>query len=80
MHAVSALLLLLLPLVFGQDENLPQGPCDLTTDECVEVIDGSACYNSAIQAGNLTALMSCYPGGEKQVLPPERASLGCSSC
>lgn len=67
MNVILALLLVLLRLALAQDENLPQGPCDLTTDECVEVMDGSACYNSAIQAANQTALMTCFPGGEEQV-------------
>lgn len=67
MYFFPVLFAVLLPLAFAQDENLPQGPCDLTTDECVEVIDGSSCYNSAVQANNRTGLFSCFPGGEQQV-------------
>ncbi|KAB5582888.1 hypothetical protein GE09DRAFT_284411 [Coniochaeta sp. 2T2.1] len=68
MHTLRALLLAFATLASAQDENLPQGPCDLTTtDECVEVMDGSSCYNSAVQAKNQTRLFSCFAGGENQV-------------
>lgn len=68
MRQLLKFLLLLLPLVVCQDDTLPLGPCDLvTSEECLEVIENTACYNGAVQRGNTTALMSCYSGGEQQV-------------
>lgn len=43
------------------------GPCVVSSDECTDLIDSSACYNSAIGSQNATALFECGQGGPAEV-------------
>lgn len=43
------------------------GPCVVSSDECTDLIDSSACYNGAISSKNATALFLCGQGGPHEV-------------
>lgn len=77
MHA--SILLFALPILSAAAQDLP---CDVESDNCRAVINGSACFNKYLAGGggNTRLVLSCLAGTEGSATPQQkvRSSISCS--
>lgn len=51
-------------------------PCDVQSDNCRAVINGSACFNEFMSAGNVNSILNCLAGTEGSATPKQKVCRG----
>jgi hypothetical protein len=63
MHISLSLIAAFLPVI------LAAGPCDVESDNCRAVINGSACFNEFLAQGNKASILNCLAGTDGAATP-----------
>lgn len=51
---------------------LSDGPCDVNSDSCRSVINGSACFNEFLSFGNKDQVLNCLAGTDGTATPQQK--------